>query len=139
MNMSILLPIFITAFFSGLVACFCIKQKYYEEKDIRDINIECLTERIISDHVDGKYGNIICVHTSDGFCTKEQETFYDTIGEFIYGEMPRPQRDYMTPYGSDGDYEKDQINQLEIISKEMKLEREEKKMGYRSRLFARLY
>ena len=31
MNISILFPIFITAFFSGLVACFCIKQKYYED------------------------------------------------------------------------------------------------------------
>ncbi len=31
MNTSIIVPIFITAFFSGLVACFCIKQKYYED------------------------------------------------------------------------------------------------------------
>ena len=31
MNISILFTIFITAFFSGLVACFCIKQKYYED------------------------------------------------------------------------------------------------------------
>lgn len=31
MNVSILLPICITMFFSGLVACFCIKQKYYED------------------------------------------------------------------------------------------------------------
>ena len=31
MNTSIIVPNFITAFFSGLVACFCIKQKYYED------------------------------------------------------------------------------------------------------------
>ena len=74
-----------------------------EKKQIRyDISIECLIEKISFDHLDGKVGNILCVHTSHGFCTKKQETFYDTIGEFIYSEMSG-QRDYMTAYGSEGD------------------------------------
>ena len=90
------------------------KFSYEREQVNHKITIECLLKRIISDHVDGKDGKIICVHTSHGFCTTEQETFYDTIGEFIYGEMFELQCYYMTHYGSDGDYTKDQINQLKV-------------------------
>ena len=84
--------------------------RYEDEKKQmwNDITIECLIEKILFDHLDGKVGNILCVHTSHGFCTKEQETFYDTIGEFIYSEMRGTQRHYMTAYGHDTDYTVDQ-------------------------------
>ena len=76
----------------------------------------CLKVKILSDPVNqGKYTNILCVHTSHGFCTTEQNKFYNTIGEFIYGEMPGQQRLFMLPYNfGSNDYLPEHIHQLEV-------------------------